>query len=319
MPNELIHWKRPWCWEGLGAGGEGDNRRWDGWMASPTRWAWVWVNSGSWWWTGRPGVLRFMGSQRPTRLSNWTELNWAGLGKELYLPSCLIYSGEGAGPGSGLWDLLQSSLPVLTSPARLPLHSRTHPTPCLGKLQKPQLSGCLLAANFLWDSCKHKIYFSAVNLVYVNLIITKPKTLEGKKGKVPFSQQNSLFWCQSKAWAVSSLLPEACRLRLAPMSGVHPAFLIATPRAQSGWEVTWSVYQNSQQNGDLFGIVCLPSTWNLFGLELKNFSSTFLRLTLLQARMTFCTITSPGILDIGKSLCSNWGYHSVCAAIDLKV
>ena len=54
-----------WCWEGLGAGGEGDNRGWDGWMASLTRWTWVWVNSGSWWWTGRPsGLLWFMGSQR---------------------------------------------------------------------------------------------------------------------------------------------------------------------------------------------------------------------------------------------------------------
>ena len=61
---ELTHWKRLWCWEGLGAGGEGDDRGWDGWMASLTRWTWVWVNSGSWWWTGRPGVLRFMGSQR---------------------------------------------------------------------------------------------------------------------------------------------------------------------------------------------------------------------------------------------------------------
>ena len=72
---ELTHWKRPWCWEGLGAGGEGDDRAWDGWMASPTRWTWVWVNSGSWWWTGRPGVLRFMGSQRVGH--NWaTELNW---------------------------------------------------------------------------------------------------------------------------------------------------------------------------------------------------------------------------------------------------
>jgi len=61
---ELTHWKRLWCWEGLGAGGEGGNRRWDGWMASLTRWMWVWVNSGSWWWTGRPGVLRFMGLKR---------------------------------------------------------------------------------------------------------------------------------------------------------------------------------------------------------------------------------------------------------------
>ena len=45
----LTHWKRPWCWEGLGAGGEGDDRGWDGWMAPPTRWTWVWVNSRSWW------------------------------------------------------------------------------------------------------------------------------------------------------------------------------------------------------------------------------------------------------------------------------
>ena len=49
---------------GVGAGGEGDDRGWDVWMASPTRWTWVWVNSQSWWWTGRPGVLWFMGLQR---------------------------------------------------------------------------------------------------------------------------------------------------------------------------------------------------------------------------------------------------------------
>ena len=61
---ELTHWKRPWCWEGLGAGGEGDDRGSDSWMASPTQWTWVWVNSRSWWWTERPGMLRFMGSQR---------------------------------------------------------------------------------------------------------------------------------------------------------------------------------------------------------------------------------------------------------------
>ena len=72
---ELTYWKRPWCWERLRAGGEGDNRGWDGWMASPTQWTWVWVNSGSWWWTGRPGMLRFMGSQRVRH--DWaTELNW---------------------------------------------------------------------------------------------------------------------------------------------------------------------------------------------------------------------------------------------------
>ena len=66
---------KDWCWEGLGAGEKGDYRGWDGWMASLTRWTWVWVNSGSWWWIGRPGVLRFMGSQRVGH--DWvTELNW---------------------------------------------------------------------------------------------------------------------------------------------------------------------------------------------------------------------------------------------------
>ena len=60
---------------GIGAGGEEDDRGWDGWMASPTQWTWVWVNSGSWWWTGRPGVLRFVGSQRVGH--DWViELNW---------------------------------------------------------------------------------------------------------------------------------------------------------------------------------------------------------------------------------------------------
>ena len=62
----------------LRAGGEGDERGWDGWTASPTRWTWVWVDSGSWWWTGRPGVLWFMGSQRVEH--DWaTEMNWTEL------------------------------------------------------------------------------------------------------------------------------------------------------------------------------------------------------------------------------------------------
>ena len=75
---ELTLWERPWCWERLKAGGERDNRGWDGWMVSPTQWTWIWVNSGSWWWTGRPGVLRFMGLQRVGH--DWaTELNWMWL------------------------------------------------------------------------------------------------------------------------------------------------------------------------------------------------------------------------------------------------
>ena len=64
----------------LGAGEEGDDRRWDGWMASLTWWTWVWVKSGSWWWTGRPGVLRFMGLQRVGH--DWaTDLIWSDLNK----------------------------------------------------------------------------------------------------------------------------------------------------------------------------------------------------------------------------------------------
>ena len=82
---ELTHLKRRWCWERLKAGGEGDDRGWDGWMASPTQWRWVWVNSGRWWWTGRPGVLQFMGSQRVGH--DWaTELSWKRVQK-MHTPS----------------------------------------------------------------------------------------------------------------------------------------------------------------------------------------------------------------------------------------
>ena len=79
---ELIYLKRPWCWERLRAGGEGDDRGWDDWMASPTQWTWVWVDSWSWWWTGTPGVLWFMGSQRAGH--DWaTELNWMSIESEI--------------------------------------------------------------------------------------------------------------------------------------------------------------------------------------------------------------------------------------------
>ena len=71
---ELTHLKRPWCWERLKVGGEGDDRGWDGWMASLTRRTWVWVSSRSWWWTGKLGILQSMGSQRDRH--DWvTELN----------------------------------------------------------------------------------------------------------------------------------------------------------------------------------------------------------------------------------------------------
>ena len=93
-------------WKGLGAGGEGDDRGWDGWMASLTRWTWVWASPGSWWWTGKPGVQRFMGSQRvrhdwATELTGWlthfgdlrsTALSEGGSG-QFFLPVAEIHIG----------------------------------------------------------------------------------------------------------------------------------------------------------------------------------------------------------------------------------
>ena len=73
---EVTHWKRPWFWERLKAGGEGDDRGWDGGTALPTWWTWVWISSGSWWWTGKTGVLQSMESQKAGH--DWmTELNWS--------------------------------------------------------------------------------------------------------------------------------------------------------------------------------------------------------------------------------------------------
>ena len=108
---ELTHWKKLSSWKRLGAGGEGDNRGWDGWMASPTQWMWVWVNSGSWWWTGRPGVLQFMGLHRVGH--DWaTELNWTG-GSDSKEPAYStdqgLIPGSGRSPGEGNSNSLQYS------------------------------------------------------------------------------------------------------------------------------------------------------------------------------------------------------------------
>ena len=75
---ELTHLKRPWCWERLKAGGEGDDGGWDVWMASQTQWTWVWVDSGSWWWTGMPGYCSSRGLKESdmTEWMNWTEMPW---------------------------------------------------------------------------------------------------------------------------------------------------------------------------------------------------------------------------------------------------
>ena len=86
---ELTHLKRPWGWERLKEGGKGDDKEWDGWMASLTWWTWVCVNSMSWWWTGKPGVLQSMGSQRVRH--DWvTELNSTDF--KIWLKNWLLFS-----------------------------------------------------------------------------------------------------------------------------------------------------------------------------------------------------------------------------------
>ena len=102
---------KDWCWEGLGAGGEGDDRGWDGWMASLTRWTWVSVNSGRWWWTGRPGVLRFMGSQKVRH--DWeTDMIWSDhikyISHHFFLLVQILYF-------SGIYKIMQVNFLVITS------------------------------------------------------------------------------------------------------------------------------------------------------------------------------------------------------------
>ena len=91
---ELTHLKRPWCWERLRAGGEGDNRGWDGWMASLTQWTRVRVNSRSWWWTGRPGMLQSMGLQRFGHdwVLNWTELCFLPIYSNIWSHKVMYFS-----------------------------------------------------------------------------------------------------------------------------------------------------------------------------------------------------------------------------------
>ena len=88
---DLTHLKRPWCWERLKVGGEGDDRGWDGWMTSLTQRTWVWVSSGSWLWTG---VLQSMGSQRVGH--DWvTELNWTDVASDLGLQFGCVFLPRG--------------------------------------------------------------------------------------------------------------------------------------------------------------------------------------------------------------------------------
>ena len=99
---ELTHLKRPWCWKRLKAGGEGDDRGWDGWMAPPTLWTWVWVSSGSWWWTGKPSVLQSLGLQGVGH--DWVpELNWEWHKEGVMSQWMLVASGSWRRRGLASW------------------------------------------------------------------------------------------------------------------------------------------------------------------------------------------------------------------------
>ena len=88
---EPTHWKRPWCWERLRAGREGDNRGWDGWMASLIQWTWAWASSGRWWRTGKVGMLQYMGLQRSGHsLATEQQQTFGGEGWALVLLHCPV-------------------------------------------------------------------------------------------------------------------------------------------------------------------------------------------------------------------------------------
>ena len=133
-------WKRPWCWERLKAGGEGNDRGLDGWMTSLTQWTWVWVNSGSWWWTERSGMLQPMGvGKSQTWLSNWTELNYFTVWC-WFLP--YIHMNQP-------WMYMCPSL-LKSPPTSLPT-----PIP-LGCPRAPALSALLHVLNLHWSSVLYK-------------------------------------------------------------------------------------------------------------------------------------------------------------------
>ena len=110
LMQRLTHWKSPGCWERLKAGGEGDNRGWDDWMASLTRWTWVWASSGRWWQTGKPGMLQSMGSQRVGH--DWaTELNWRWKWSEITHSCPTLYNPmDCSPPGSSIHGIFEARI-----------------------------------------------------------------------------------------------------------------------------------------------------------------------------------------------------------------
>ena len=132
---ELTHWKRPWWWERLKAGGEGDDRGWDGWMASPTQWTWIWASSRRWWRTGRPGMLQSMGSQRvghnlAAEQKPFIYLATSGLSCRMWGLCCIMWDLWLWWVGSGVAVCRLSYCLIYVSPQFPDQGSDTHPLHC---------------------------------------------------------------------------------------------------------------------------------------------------------------------------------------------
>ena len=138
---ELTHWKRPWCWERLKAGGEGDDRAWDGWMASLTWWTWVWGNSGCWWRTGGPGVLQSMGLQRVGH-------GWA------------TEQQQSSSSGSPAWSVI--SVITCVSPQRKALGYRSHSHTTFFFWKLPFLNSFWRHESHIWE-LYNNYYFNICN------------------------------------------------------------------------------------------------------------------------------------------------------------
>ena len=123
---ELTYWKRPWCWERLEAGGEGDNRGWDGWMASPTRWTWVWVGSGSGDEQGSLACCSPCGRKEldTTERLNWTHTRFITLSRYVQFCPCVF----------GLAGMFPPFLATLESLNRLALPPERKLCKCVGSL-----------------------------------------------------------------------------------------------------------------------------------------------------------------------------------------
>jgi len=183
---ELTHWKRPWCWERLRAGGERDDRGWDGWMASPNWWTRLWASSRSWWWTGKPGMLQW------TRLSDCTDLRPSTHPHLVSNPTLavLLWNSSASSPRLGI-TVFQDRNPLYpplpekavklffsTSPKTLSL--RFDSTPLYREAKLPASLLCIYRSGLAQLSLSHHLIYSSLKNLY-NTALTSNRRVPGAK------------------------------------------------------------------------------------------------------------------------------------------